>query len=178
MLDMAMRVETQSGNRTNAASENSSIFDTRITVGVASEGGDVVEAGVEDGRPVLACPRGSFLWLPEYTYNLHTSPDVYHVSSLTKGMYADNPTLPDDIPMAAERLLQGGQTTPEIATFLGSGSVRMLLEELDLSDDRLTASYLSRAVLIAVNYAQRSSFQPTTIVDGNPYAEPSQLAKD
>lgn len=81
-------------------------------------------------------------------------------------MYSDNPILRDEIPQATARLLRGGETSPEIATFLGVSGVMRFLNELDKSDDRLTADCLSRAVLIAVNYAQRSSYQPITRVDG------------
>lgn len=162
---MAMRVETQSGNNTNAASENSSIFDTRVTVGVAANREGLKESDEEYGRPAFLCPRGAFLWLTEYTYNLHTSPNKYSVCAVRKGIYADNPTLPDDIPIATSRLLRGGETAPETATFLGTNGIAQFLVELDHSEDRLTAGYLSRAVLIAVNYAQRTVPQDTTVVN-------------
>jgi hypothetical protein len=166
MLDIAMRVETQSGNSTNAASENSSVFDTRIAVGVATEEDGLEEVCTDkDERPALSCSRGAFLWLPEYTYNLYDSPNTYKVSSIRKGMYADNPTGLEDIPSVTERLIRGGATAPEIATLLGRDAIERFLDELNASEDQLTAQYIRRAALIALNYAQRDIPQDTTVVE-------------
>ena len=152
MPDLAMRLETSSGPYTNAAGENSYVFDTRIAIGIVDDSFDGIE---RDGRPAIPVIGGASMYLPEYTYNLHNAPDYYHVDGNMQGMYADNPVPAEALPNAIKELVLAEPGKTHIATFLGRESILSALEEFDHQDDKSRAEYLKRVVLIAVNYGQR-----------------------
>ena len=141
MRDYALRLEIEKDSYTEATGETASVNDVTVVLGL----GDGEESGFSEvaGRPVLPFTEGALLSLRATSSGEQPEPSHEHLIMLDKGMFADNPTVGENVSEAVEALL-AGRAGKTVYTFLGMEAIEAAVDALG-SSDAYQANYLKSA---------------------------------
>lgn len=161
--ELAVRVEICSGGYTNAAGENSNIFDVRVLAGITSKDPSESLTVDEKGNPCINTDRGNVLVsLNEYGYNITGTPKspMIDIKDTSLGIFAINTVDKLSVQAEIEGLIQDLAHANTTFTMIGRSAIESLATTLAETGSP-HSKHVKSLIELAIKYADRQAESPT-----------------